>query len=281
MGRQLLGHHLEDVLHDRPHHVGTRPSVLGRKRQCTVDHLNHRLRQSGGHRGDRARRVAARSQQALSESALARVDRLAAEHTEHGRGDSPQIAAGIDRIVAGLGLFRGDIRDRSKHDPLALDHALGRNFADPCESKIQQFDDASAGDEDVGRFDVPVDDPFRMGVRENLEQLVGDQQGLNWAQSFFPRQSSLERFTVEQLHDQINFAVLGRVVVQHRHRTWVTHGIGRVSLVEKARPGLGVAHITRVQDFDRRAVSVAMGRRINGRHPADIDHAVEPPLVSK
>jgi hypothetical protein len=114
---------------------------------------------------------------------------------------------------------------------------------------------------------------------QHLEHLLRDLQALDGVHDPHAIEAALERLALEQLHHQVDLAVLGDVVVEDRHRVAMADLVGRVTLGEEAPAGLFVAGVLRVQHLDRRASAVAVGPGVHRRHPADGDQRVEVPLA--
>ena len=85
----------------------------------------------------------------------------------------------------------------------------------------------------------------------------------------------------EQLHHEEYGAVLVHVVVEHGHGAGVLDPVGHISLAEETRAHHVVVRGSRVQHLHRRALAVAVGGRVDARHPADAEQGVEVPLVSQ
>src|SRR5262249_52173680 len=71
-------------------------------------------------------------------------------------------------------------------------------------------------------------------------------------------------------------AIVGLVVVKHRHRSRMPDLIRQVGLAHKVRSNVAIQVAAVVQDLDRDAMSVAMRTGENSSHPAHADQAIEP-----
>ena len=270
-GLGLLGQLRQHVLHDHAHDVRARPARLGIEGQRAVDDLDHRPRQARTDAGDRARRLACDGQQAIDDRPGRWVHGLAGEATKHRRRDRPEVAARVEVLVVGPRLLRCDVRDRAEHDAVALIHRLGRQLADPCETEVEELHGAVTRQVDVPRLDVAMQDALGVGVREHFEQLVRQLEHFRGAQHPHSLQTSLERLAVEQLHHEVDLAVLGGIVVEHQHRVAVADLVGRVALGEEATSRLLVARVLGMQQLDRSARAVTMRAGVHGRHATDGD----------
>jgi hypothetical protein len=89
--------------------------------------------------------------------------------------------------------------------------------------------------------------------------------------------SSLER--LEQLHHQERSALGRQVVVEDAHHPGMVDLVRDVALSEEAFADVIVGRDEGVEQLDRDPLAVAVGRLLDGGHPADVDQAVDRPLL--
>jgi hypothetical protein len=121
-----------------------------------------------------------------------------------------------------------------------------------------------------------------VGCREYVEELGcqrEDQVRRKMRARLLPK--AIDLFPFESLHDEERGSVLGRVVVEHGHRSHVVDRVGGVAFTEKPRAELLVDRELRVQHLDGDALLIPMRGRKNDRHPAYPEHAVEPVLAAQ
>ena len=95
--------------------------------------------------------------------------------------------------------------------------------------------------------------------------------------AFPPRVNGL---TIEQLHHQVDRAVLGYVVVIDLDGAGVLDRVGDVALPEKPLPDGGLERKLRVEHLQGGLLPVAVGGRVYRPHPADTDQPVHGPLAA-
>ena len=91
-------------------------------------------------------------------------------------------------------------------------------------------------------------------------------------------QHGLEAAAIEQLHDEIDLALLRFVVVEHQHHAGMRHLVRGVALAQEATSGSWGDRVLGMEDLDRRAHAVAMCGCVDGGHAADAEQRVEVPL---
>ena len=71
--------------------------------------------------------------------------------------------------------MRTALAERSRHRVGRYSSRQTRKFRQP---EVEDLRQTTISDEDVGRFDVPVDDFPRVGFRQSFRHLAGDVQGV-------------------------------------------------------------------------------------------------------
>jgi hypothetical protein len=106
--------------------------------------------------------------------------------------------------------------------------------------------------EHVGGLDVTVDDAVCVCGREHVEHLVGDREHVGRQEAASDAaEPRLERFAVEQLHDEKRRAVRRGVVVEDGDRAAVVDLVSRVAFAERKRSRTGCARrVERQQHLD-------------------------------
>ena len=121
---------------------------------------------------------------------------LAREHLVGHHPQSEQVGSNVHRIPADL--LRGHI-SRGASDQARS--SQGRVVPHVRDAEAGQFHLAARGEEDVIGPDVPIHDPFAVGKREGIKELLHDVQsgrGVNRASA----DKLIEGLSLHQLHDQ-------------------------------------------------------------------------------
>ncbi len=115
---------------------------------------------------------------------------------------------------------------------------------------------------------------------EHSEQSIQDiQHGADIQRAAPTPHELLERFALEQLHHQVDQAVLGHVVIEDADRTRVPNAVGQVAFPQESLTQFWVVRELRQQHLDRDTVTVSVGRGEHGGHAPDPDELVELPLM--
>ena len=114
------------------------------------------------------------------------------------QSDAQRIDIALFVTVAAPCLLRRSIVDRP-HD-IGCDRVAGGGLGD---AEVRHLDLALLGNNDILRFDIPVDDVVAVGCRQSHRDLDGDRHGLARYKPFFFLNIALERDPVDQLHDDV------------------------------------------------------------------------------
>ena len=215
--------------------------------------------------------------QALGRSVAAlvnQVDRLRGERAgerrpsrehlveHHAQGVDIRAAIHVFRIVD---LFRGDIGRRAQHHPLPGEAVLGV-LQGSGDAEVHQLHLALAGEQDVARLDVAVDDLLVMGVFQGLAHLVHDEGGRVVGEVALPPDQGIQRDAVNVLfHDVIGMAFLEVIVHLHDAVVLEVHHDARFAL-EPLDELAAAAQGELLQEH--RAVQGGMPRLVEGPHAA-------------
>ncbi len=166
--------------------------------------------------------------------------------------------------------------DRAKGGP---GHGLGRLRERPGNPEVGHLHAAVAGDQDVARLDIAVDEaPFVRGG-DRARCLGCDPRRLTRRQRAGPPDDRGQVFAVDELHDDVRADLVGAVVV-HGHHAGMVQRRRRLRLLPKAGEEVRVVAVLGPQDLDRHvAFELAVAGSVDGRHPAlaeELDQAVTP-----
>lgn len=132
---------------------------------------------------------------------------FAGEHLVPGAAEGIDVAFGIGGFAV-LGLFGGHVIDGADGHSGACDPAFEGVLDGACESEVGEFDDAFAGDEDVGGLDVAMDDPVAVGVQERGGDLFDDFEGASDGDASADIEESLDVGAVDVLHGDVVVALV-------------------------------------------------------------------------
>ena len=135
-------------------------------------------------------------------------------HFVEDNAEGEEVAAGVEEFAAGLlGRHVGDGAEggAGASELVAFGDAgfggvAGSSGIDAGEAEVEDFGLAGGGDEDVGGFDVAVEDAFAMGGFEGVGELSADFHEAG-ERGWMARVEAVERLAVEQLHDEEGLAV--------------------------------------------------------------------------
>jgi len=126
------------------------------------------------------------------------------EHLEEDDRDRVEICASIDVVCVSFGLLRGHVGGGANTGTCLGDLAGVHTCSD---AKVDQFDELLSlwcvREEDVGRFDIPVDDALGVDVLDRCAELFRDVVDSVKGKTLFLFELVLEVLTFEVLHDEI------------------------------------------------------------------------------
>ena len=178
--------------------------------------------------------------------------------------DGVGVGAAVDRLAADLlGRHVGGRADDGvgAGQAAGVDEQLG-------DAEVHHLDLAEAGDGDVVRLQVAVDDVVGMGRADRREELLGDVERLVDGHAALVLEDRAERLALDELHDdEERLVVLVEVVDAHDARVVEGRDGGRLAL--EAAPELGVAGVGVAQDLDRhRDLEAGMEAPVDDAHRA-------------
>ncbi len=214
------------------HRLGALEAVAPVPGEGLVDEGDDLEREVGRDARDRGRRGRRRQDERLVVGAPL-VQALAAHHGVERGADGEQVGAAVDAVGEAHGLLRRHERGRAQRGPGARRLAAGLAHAGHAE--VEQLDHVLAGDEDVGRLDVAVDDALVVEALERVAELGGDPQRLVGGDlAVLALPELLGGLAFEQLHHQEGLARLGDAVVVDGDAAAVVDLVGDVPLLEEA-----------------------------------------------
>src|SRR5215467_3627119 len=187
-----------------------------------------------------------------------------------------QVAAGVDPLTAGLlrgQVLRGadDLR-RLRHRGLGVAHR-------PGDAEVHHLDLAGAGQHDVARLDIAVDDPVAVAVIQGTKYAVGDLEGPLRQQPAVVAQQVAQRTPVHVLHHDVGDVRPAGVVltgVIHRDDRGVVQRGRRLGLPpEPCLEGLVPGQILAEGLHRNHAVEADITRPVHLSHATPPDDAVE------
>jgi len=111
---------------------------------------------------------------------------------------------------------------------------------------------------------------------EDFEKLVRNSERLADRNRRFRRcVKGFDRHALEELHDDERRARFVDVVVENDDGARVIHGIGKVTLTHEAASNVPAHREFGMKHFDGKTLSVAMRRRIDGRHASDAEDSLD------
>ena len=125
-----------------------------------------------------------------------------------------------------------------------------------------------------------MDDALLVSSREHVEELVTDRDhGSQGQPATAALPEGLDGRTAEQLHDEEGRAVLGHVVIDDDHDTWMLHGVGGTPFTQEARPHVIADAQLRVKHLDRKLCLVPVRGLVDDRHPSGPENAIDAVLA--
>src|SRR6266542_5874189 len=186
----LLDQHRLHIAQHRLHGHGVGPTLVLLIGERPVDQIDERFRKGRRHACERWCGLRNGGKQ-LFVVGLGLVDLPARKSKEHRGADSPQIGAAIEQLRSPAGLLRW-------HECWCPHRRAGRRrvralrTTESCDPKIEQFDLAAGGQENVAWFDISVDDSVGMCSNKHVEQVVYQGKKLESFEPFFPIQPDIE-----------------------------------------------------------------------------------------
>ena len=174
------------------------------------------------------------------------------------------VRAPVDRLSPDL--LRGEIRRRPQRDAGLGEVRLGLEGLG--DSEVHDLDRTVFQDPHVGRLDVPVDDPGRVGVGEAVRDRDQDFDLAENRQRLRAFDFLVEVFTREELLDDVGDPVFDSEVVNGRDVS-VVEVAGKLRLPEEAALDLFVVQLARL-DGDR-ALDVRVPTAVNSAEAAGTD----------
>ena len=163
--------------------------------------------------------------------------------------------------------------------PLSVSDVGARGMQGPGDAEVGD-DGLAAGQHDVLRLDVPMDDAVLVGVLQGAADFAGDLERGVERKLLFPREPLPERLALGERHHVVEQAAgLPRVV--QRENVGVLEGGGDLDLAEEpvaAEDGrqLGLEHL----DGDAAVVLQVLGEK-DDRHPALAELALDAVAVAE
>ena len=193
----------------------------------------------------------------------------AAHHLVEDDAQRVEVGAGIDGVA--LHLLGGEVLGGAQH------RALGRvvGVGDLGDAEVGDHHPVVVGEEDVGRLDVPVDEPGPVRGLQRLGDSGGDLHGLGRSEATFVVEVAAQRDPPHQLHDDGLVAVAAVRVVDGDDRR-VGQAGGGDGLAAEALDEVLVAGQVGVEDLDghRPVEDLVVGLPDLG-HPTDGQSALE------
>jgi hypothetical protein len=186
--------------------------------------------------------------------------------------------AGRVHVGAGVGdaardLLRRQVRGRSDDHP-------GSGVADPRsgpgQPEVSDLDRIAVAEQDVLRLDVPVHDPRLVGGSQAAEHPADDVERLARAEPAALAQQFPQRPAGDVLHDQVQQASVGTLVVDGDH-VRAGQPRHRPRLAGKAPDEFRIVGQLRVSDLERhRTIQLGVGAQVDRGHAAAGDPGAHP-----
>jgi hypothetical protein len=158
--------------------------------------------------------------------------------------------------------------------------APARDLAQSSDAEVEDLERPVSQDEEIGRLDVSMNDPFGVRSREHFEKLVRNREhGFARKPTLVPVQNLVEGQTVEQLHDEKRSAVLRQVVVEYGDRAGVADGVRGVSFTQEAPANVVLARELDVEHLQRETHLISVGDLVNDGHAARAEHTIQAVLA--
>ncbi|MEJ2312066.1 MAG: hypothetical protein P8Y11_06725 [Gemmatimonadales bacterium] len=148
------------------------------------------------------------------------------------------------------------------------------------EAEVEHLDEieqaAALSQEDVGRLDIPVDDPARMGFGQGAQRLAQDVGDARRGQRPEALHELLEVHARQVLHRVVERVVRRSAVVEDRDRVGVREAGRELDLLLEALERSLLIHPVAADDLHgRRSAHERMVRHVNLAHTADADLAID------
>ena len=197
------------------------------------------------------------------------------QHLEQHRAHRVDVGAMID-VASPAGLLRCHVRRRAERDAFAGERRILARVADRLRDAEVHDDRMPAGEHDVVRLDVAMDDAVRVRVGERLGDLRGEAQRLRRSAAGRRAQPVAQRFAGDDRHDVVQqLAVAGDAGVEERQDVRVIQSRRDADLAQEALAGdraceVGLEHL----DGDV-AIVLEVVREVDGRHAAAAELALD------
>jgi hypothetical protein len=137
------------------------------------------------------------------------VRHAAAEHLVEHYAEAVDVGAAIDTVSCARDLLRGHVARAARDDP---EHAASRLRFIQAEPEIHKYWRAVGGEEDVGGFDVAVDDEPGVGVDQGVGH-GGRDPGCLRPPRAVALQPLCKTWSVQEIRDEINLSLMDAHVV--------------------------------------------------------------------
>ena len=160
------------------------------------------------------------------------------EHLVEHHADGIQVSAAIERNAGNQGLGGHEIGRAHRH--VRLRQAALACIALFGQSEVRHLHRTLHVDEDVGRFDVAVDDAVEMRVVQRVADVSGDGKRVILRQFALGGDHLGHIGAINELHDDVEQAGLRFAEVEHIHDARVVHLRHRACFIFEAFGKLGV-----------------------------------------
>ena len=255
------------------HHRGRLESVARIPRERLVDERDHLDGEVGRDPGDGGRGLRRREDERFVVASTL-VESLAREQRVEGRADAEDVGAAVDPVGEPHGLLWRHERGRAERRACA--GAVGSGLVHSGDAEVEELHDAVAVEEQVRGLDVAVDDARQVVRVQDVERLRSEVERLGYrhlAATLLPE--LLERVALEQFHDEERLVTLRDVVVEHGDASGMLRLVRDVALAQEAIPDPYIASELGVEELERDAGAVAVGRGVHGGHTADAQQGFE------
>ena len=156
--------------------------------------------------------------------------RSAGQHRVHGAAQRVQVGSPVDR--AAVDLLRCHVVRAAPRGSRPGQVRVRRRIQQPSDTEVADLHHAARGHDQIGRLDVPVNDPGRMRGGQPVADLRPHRKNVGDRQRPVGQQRRHRR-TLHQLHHQVRLPVLRSDVV-HRHHVGVRQPTHRPGLTVEA-----------------------------------------------
>ena len=200
------------------------------------------------------------------------------EKSEQRRARSPYVGLRIDLARLGVGLLWGHegwCTEQHSRSGSAL-WARGGGVTRTGDTEVEDFEGGLPGDEQIGGFDVAMDNRLGVGRGEHLEELVhnGD-GGVEGHPAAAAVAQVLHRGPFEELHHEERCAVFRHVVVDDANGARMLHGVGDIPLAKESGANVLTNADLRVQQLDGELGLVPVRGGVDRGHAPHAKDAVD------